>query len=247
MSMADGSKSGIIVHKVLIFCLVCPVDRIDRVRLVVTVLHALLVTVKFLAVEDERNSLRCIDRSLGEFHHLQTLRFSSVGSLFKTVAETMVIMATYITYMLERIVGPCFHCNLRMLDTACDTEFDISLVACNTVHETGILATERAAYGVTDIVAERSHLVKHVCIGFESDLICRISRSRCSPSFAVDHDIRVDGMETLADEVHGLDIMDCHKVETETVDMIFVHPPFERLDHVFAEHLLLGSGLVAAS
>ena len=35
------------------------------------------------------------------------------------------------------------------------------------------------------------------------------------------------------------DIMDGHEVETEAVDMVFLHPPLERLDHVLAEHFLL--------
>ena len=54
-------------------------------------------------------------------------------------------------------------------------------------------------------------------------------------------------MKPLADLVHCVDVMDGHEVETEAVDMIFLHPPFQGLDHIFAEHLLLGSGLVAAA
>ena len=159
----------------------------------------------------------------------------------------MVIVAAHVAHMLERIVGPALHAHLSMLDAACDTELHILLVACNAVHETCILATERSADCITDIIAECADLVEHMSVGFERDLLCRECRSLSSPAFAVDHDCRVDGMKTLADDIHCLDVMDGHEVETKTVDMIFLHPPLERLDHIFAEHLTLRCSFVAAS
>ena len=54
-------------------------------------------------------------------------------------------------------------------------------------------------------------------------------------------------MKTLADLVHGIDVMDGHEVEAESVDMILLHPPLERLDHILAEHRLLRRSLVTAS
>ena len=205
------------------------------------------MAVKLLTVEDERNSLRCVDCSLGKLHHSQALLLRCIGSLLEAVAQTVVVMAADIAHMLERIVGPCFHGDLRMLDSTGDTELDIRLVSGNSVHESRILASERAAHGITDIVAERADLVKHVCIRLECDFLCRICRSLSGPTLAVDHHIRIDGMQALADLVHRVDVMDGHEVETEAVDMIFLHPPFERLDHVLAEHLLLRCSLVAAA
>ena len=149
--------------------------------------------------------------------------------------------------MLERIVGPALHTHLRVLHAAGDSELQILLVSRHSVHESGILAAERSAHCVTDVVAERSDLVEHVCIRLEGYLLCRICGRLCSPSLAVDDDIRIDGMETLADEVHGLDVMDGHEVEAVAVDVIFLHPPLKGLDHILAEHLLFGSGLVAAA
>ena len=67
------------------------------------------------------------------------------------------------------------------------------------------------------------------------------------PILAVYNNVRIDSVKTLADLVHCTDIMDSHKVKTETVDMVFLHPPLERLDHILAEHLLLRSGLVTAA
>ena len=54
-------------------------------------------------------------------------------------------------------------------------------------------------------------------------------------------------MKSLADLIHCLDIMDGHKVETESIDMILLHPPLKGLDHIFAEHFSFRSGLIAAA
>ena len=148
-------------------------------------------------------------------------------------------MAAYITHVLERAVCPALNRNLRMLHTACDTEVDVLLVTGNSVHETCILTAERTADSVTDVVAECADSIEHVCVRLEGDLLSRIRRSLRSPTLTVDNHCRVDRVETLADDVHGLDVMDGHEVETEAIDMVFLHPPLERLDHVLAEHFLL--------
>ena len=245
--MTDGGKLRIILHQVAVLRLVSPVYRIDRVGLVVAVLNALLVAIKLLAIEDERNALRCIYRCLGKLHHSQAFLLRSICCFLKTVAKTMVIVAAHIADMLERIAGPALDCHLRMLDSTSDAELDVLLIACDAVHESGILASERTAHGITDIIAECADPVKHVCILLESYLLSRVCRRLGSPALAVDHDIRIYSMETLADFIHGINVMDSHEVETESIDVIFLHPPLERLDHVLAEHLLLRSSLIAAS
>ena len=177
MSVADGSKCCVVSDKVVVLCLVCPVDCIDRVRLVVAVLHALLVTVEFLTVEDERNTLRSVNCCLSELYHSKTLFLRSFCSLLKTVTETVVIVAAHIAHVLERAVCPTLYSHLRMLHTTCDTELDVSLVARNTVHEACVLAAERTADSVTDVVAECTDLVEHICVCLKGDLLCRICRS----------------------------------------------------------------------
>ena len=156
-------------------------------------------------------------------------------------------MATGITHVLKRAACPRLHTYLRVLHSSCYTELEVSLLAFDSVHETGILATERATDGITYVVAECADPLKHVCIVLEGNFLGRICNCRSRPAFTVDNNIRVDGMKPLADLIHRFDVMDGHKVETETVDMIFLHPPLQGLDHIFAEHLLLGSGLVAAA
>ena len=159
----------------------------------------------------------------------------------------MVIMAARIAYMLKRIGCPCLDADLRMFYTADNAELDISLVTLYTIHETCIRAVKRATQGITYIVTERSNPVKHIGIVLKCDLFGRICRSHRSPSLAIYHYIRINRMQTLAYFIHRIDIVDGHEVETETVDMIFLHPPLERLDHIFTEHLLLRSGLIAAA
>ena len=239
MSVTDGSKGSVILYKVIVLSLVCPVDGVDRVRLVVAVLHALLVTVEFLTIEDERNALGSVDCCLSELYHCKALLLSSIRSLLKTVTQTVVVVAAHIAHVLERAVGPTLHSHLRMLYTTGDTELDVCLVACNTVHKAGVLATERTAHSVTDVVAECTDLVEHIRVRLKGDLLCRICRRRGCPTLAVDHNIRIYSVETLADEVHSLYVVDGHKVETETVDMVLLHPPLEGLDHIFTEHFLL--------
>ena len=149
--------------------------------------------------------------------------------------------------MLKRVVGPTFYSHLRVLNSSGDSEMDILLVAGNPIHKTCVLTSERTTDCITDIVAERTDPVKHMGIDLQSNLLCRICRSHCCPTLAVDDNRRIDCMETFANLVHCVNIVDCHKVETETVDMVFLHPPFERFDHVFAEHGLLRCCFITAA
>ena len=205
------------------------------------------MTVEFLAIEDEWDTLRSVNRCLSKLYHCKTFLFSRLGSFFETVAKTMVIVTADIAYVLERVVGPAFHAHLRVLDSTGDSEMDVLLVSGHTVHKTGIFTAERATDSITDIVAECAHLVEHIGIGLKGNFLSRICRSLRCPTFSIDHHIRVNRVKTLADDVHCLDIVDSHQVKAESVDMIFLHPPLERLDHIFAEHFLLRSCLISAA
>ena len=67
------------------------------------------------------------------------------------------------------------------------------------------------------------------------------------PALAVHEEPRVDFVEGRADGVHRLNVMQAHQVETETVDVVFLRPVGNGIDHVLPEHLVLGSGVVAAA
>ena len=237
--MTDICKSCKILEEILESCLVLPVDSIYHVRRVICVLHTLLMSVDLLTVEDERYSLRDINRGLSQLRHSKTLSISNFLRKMKSIAKAMVIMTAYIAYMLKRTGSPGLHIHLRMFDSADDTEFNIRLISFNTSNETCIRAIQRSAKCVTHIVAECAYTIKFVSVYLERDILLRISRSLGRPAFTIKKDIRIDGMKPLADLVHCLDIVDSHKVETESVDMILLHPPLERLYHIFAEHFLL--------
>ena len=159
----------------------------------------------------------------------------------------MVIVAACVAYVLERVACPSLDSHLRVLDTADDTELHVCLVSGNAIHKSSVLTAERSAHGVTDVIAERTHLVKHISVSLEGDLLCWECRSLRCPALTVDHHVRIDRVETLADLVHSVDVVDGHKVEAESVDVVLLHPPLERLDHILAEHLLLRCSLVAAA
>ena len=223
--MTDGSQGCIVVYKILILSLISPINGIYTVRLVIAVLHSLLVAVEFLTIEDERNTLGCIHCSLSKLDHCKALCFRSLGSLLKAVTQTVVVVAAHIAHMLERIICPTLNTHLRMLHTSCNTELYICLISLNTVHKTGILTTERSTDRVTDVITESTHLVEHMSIDLQSNLILREGRSHCSPALTIEKHSRIDGMQTLADDIHRLYVVDSHKVETETVDMVLLHPP----------------------
>ena len=225
--MTDRCERRIVVDEILVLGLVCPIYSIDAVRLVVAILHTLLVTVEFLTGKDERNTLRSVDCCLGEFHHCQTLSLSCICSFLKTVTQTVVIVTAHVADVLERAGSPTLYSHLRMLHTTGDTELYVLLVSFNAIHETCVLTAERATYCVADVIAECSDSVKHVCVCLECNLLCRIGWSHCCPTLTVEHHLRIDSMQTLADEVHGLDIVDSHEIKTEAIDMIFLHPPLE--------------------
>ena len=139
----------------------------------------------------------------------------------------MVIMAADIAHMLKRTGCPALYGHLRMLNTTGDPELKVWLLARNSVHEACVLTSERTTYGIADIVAESTYPVEQMGIGLQGNLLCGVCRGHRCPTFSVQHDIRVDGVEALTDDVHGLDIMNGHEVEAEAVDMIFLHPPLE--------------------
>ena len=151
----------------------------------------------------------------------------------------MVIVTTYVAHVLEWIICPTLNSHLWVLNSTCNTKVDILFISRNAIHKTGILATKWSANSITDIVAECTNLVKHMSIDLQSNLLFRICWSHSCPALAVDNNIRINCMKTLADLIHCVDIMNSHQVKTEAIDMVFFHPPLKRLNHVFTEHGLL--------
>ena len=51
-------------------------------------------------------------------------------------------------------------------------ELGLATMVCAAIHETCVLAAKRSTHCITDVVAECSDLIEHVCILLESDLLC---------------------------------------------------------------------------
>ena len=110
-----------------------------------------------------------------------------------------------------------------------------------------VVITERSTQGIAHIIAESTDAVELAGIGLHGQLFGGVGASPGTPTLAIHIYGRVDFVEFLADEVHGLDVVDAHEVETETVDVVFVHPVQHRLYHKLAHEGFLACCLVAAA
>ena len=59
--------------------------------------------------------------------------------------------------------------------------------------------------------------------------------------------VLVELIESLADCVHCGDVVKSHKVKAEAVDVVFLCPVGYGINHIFSEHKVLGSGVVATA
>ena len=103
--------------------------------------------------------------------------------------------------------------------------------------------------GVSCIIAEHTYIfVKKLYITFQSRSCavlhgCHISR----PWFAVDQDfsLSVNSIEFSSDAVHKLHVKKSHKVETESVNMIFPYPVNHRIQNISGTHRTLACHIVS--
>ena len=101
----------------------------------------------------------------------------------------------------------------------------------------------RAHQGVADIVTEGSHSGHFPDVGLHCKIFRGKRRSGCRPAFSVHHHVRRQGR---TDGLHRFDVVDAHKVEAESVDVVFLHPVHAGNDHEAAHHFVVAGGLVAA-
>ena len=101
--------------------------------------------------------------------------------------------------------------------------------------------------GITDIIAERAYARHLIGPLFHGEVFVRIGRRHGCPAFTVGEDGRINLVECGTDLTHGLLVMDAHEVKTETVDVVLACPVTNGLYHELAVHLMVGSGLVAAT
>ena len=135
-----------------------------------------------------------------------------------------------------------------MSDSSRDTKLQAFLTVGHTSQEAPLcIVVERTTQGIADFVGEGCDTRHFGDVCLDTQLLGRQSTLTCTPTFAIDKDGGIDGIDGLADFVHCLDIMTTHQVEAEAVDMVFVDPMLHRLNHELPHHRLVGSSLVATA
>ena len=100
---------------------------------------------------------------------------------------------------------------------------------------------------VTDVVAEHRHALHLRHIFLQRTTFNGQRAVACCPSLAINHCIRIDGAHLCRHAVHRFYVVDCHQVEAESVDMIFLCPILYRVHDIVAHLTAVGCRLVAAS
>ena len=84
-------------------------------------------------------------------------------------------------------------------------------------------------------------------ISLHRQLLCRISTASCTPSFTIYINRRINLIDSRTNLIHRLDIMHAHQVETETINVIFIHPIFHALYHKLAHQWSFRCSLIATT
>ncbi len=113
---------------------------------------------------------------------------------------------------------------------------------------TRIGGSKYAAFeSVAHVVVEHRDIGHFGCVGF-ARLVDGIEPGRTArPTLAVNHNVGIDCGELVVQRVHGVDIVQRHEVETESVYFIFFRPILNRINHETTEHIAVGRRLIAAA
>ena len=133
-----------------------------------------------------------------------------------------------------------------MADGADNAKLQTLLLARNAGKEGSLrVVAERSTQGIANVVAEGGNAFQLVRVGLRGELLSGIGTLSGTPALTIDEDGGVDFVHLVANDVHRLDVVAAHEVETEAVDVVFVDPILHALNHETAHHRLLGSRLVA--
>ena len=219
-------------------------------------MNPLLVAEHLLTGKNERYTLRSEDaglcklvdaKQLGNTHLLRDILIcQGWDARLQSIYQAHIIVAAYITDLLGWVVGPrlliivhLVHIHLRMSDATHDTELQTLLLSRKTSQErTLMIIRERTTEGITHIIAEGTDTIELVGICLHGELLCRISTAACTPALTIDIDARIDAVNHLTDSLHGLDIVNTHQVEAESVNMEFINPVLHALQHKLAHQRL---------
>ena len=76
-------------------------------------------------------------------------------------------------------------------------------------------------------------------VGLYRQLVVWISATSCAPTLTIYINRRIYLVNSSSDELHRLNIVHSHQVETESVDMVFIHPVKHTLYHIVAHQSFL--------
>ena len=140
------------------------------------------------------------------------------------------------------------HVDTGMGNGSHNTELDALFVSGLSTEECGaVVIAERTAQTIADFVAKGRHTLNLADVGLHGGSALGQLWGLCSPPFAIDEHVGVDGSGCGTDGAHGFDVVDTHKVEAETIDMVFLHPVFYTFHHILPHDGTFRGRFVAAS
>ena len=256
MTLAQSYQTAVIVEHLRVSLQIVPVEVVDAVRRLETVVYPFLVAQHFFTAKNERHTLRGEHRSLSQEVQTDKLIFRySRYARFQSVGETQVIVAAHVAYHLSGGVCPCLlavvhtrHVNLRMTDCSHDAKLEALLHIRHSGKESTLMVVaERTAQCVPHIVAESTDAVQLTCVRLHRQFVGRVGTAAGAPSLTIYIYAWVYLVYGSTDIVHRHDVVYTHEVESETVDMVFVHPIFHALQHILPHQRLFRCRLVAAA
>ena len=164
-------------------------------------------------------------------------------------------MATDVGDHLGRFVGPGLLgvvdlavVNLRMGHEADDARLDTLLIARQARQEGSlVVVVEGTAEGVTKFVAKGGYARHLADVGLGGKAAGVDGAGSRTPSLTIDEDGGVYLLQLLAQEVHRLDVVATHEIDTETINVVLLGPILHALDHKLPHQGLLRGRLVAAA
>ena len=253
--LADGEQTLVVIRQTRHLGYASPVNGVDGVGGFVGVVVALLGSAEFGACRHERNTLRGEQKGVDLLHLLLEFRVGArvVGgavTLDDLIPHDQVIVGVGVGDRLRGTLGRGGGVNVALyaLNDLIGVGFGVAL------YKAGAGAVGVALDTVAVLVAERANSgVEAGDAGaFPAEDLVGVAGGSRSPRFTVHQNlltgaVGVVAVEVASDLVHGGYIMQTHEVEAEAVDVVLVHPVEAGLDHVFAEHLLIGGCFVAAA
>ena len=250
--IADLEQTAVVFHHVAEALDILPVEHVFLTRGGVGVFVAVLAAAEFLAAEEERDALRGHHDRSGELVHEHQILMAlavlaaAVDGIDQLVIQTKVVVAGSIGDALGRHICPA---EIRLTEEA---GLQIAALAA-ALHKALVCAGGAALDGVADGVVKRADAVIHLR---QILLICHhgafVRLGGHVPRLAVHEDlfaaaVLIQAVERRANIVHGGDVVQTHQVKAEAVDMVFLRPVGDGIDHVFAEHQMLGGGVVGTA